>query len=58
VISPRARPSMRAWYVALRHGCYAHRDTLDQDVKVEHRVMPVSEWGASWRGFRAGQAGS
>ena len=36
-----------AWYVALRHGCYAHRDTLDQDVKVEHRVMPVSEWGAA-----------
>jgi hypothetical protein len=46
------------WWSALRHACEAHRDALDRDVKVAHRVVPVEGWLTSSRGFRPGLAGS
>ena len=46
------------WWAALRHACEAHREALDQEVKVTHRVVRVEEWRASSRGFRPGLGGS
>jgi hypothetical protein len=56
--APAAFTIATAWDAALRHACEAHREALDREVRVPHKVMPVSEWRASSRGYRPGLAGS
>lgn len=35
--------------VLLRHVCDHHKDALASQVKVPHRLVPISEWRASSR---------